>query len=139
MTTEELLRDRYKVIDPYPCSPYKVGDIIVPGKNQTNVMASENYQYAFFMPVTELKKMPNIFQPLPWYAEREPGDMPPYIKRKRSDGTIEVLRVLDPSCDRREFGHEDGTIEHRFVFNDGFGGMPATLEEYNEWKQSKNK
>lgn len=135
MTPDELLIKRYKCIAPIPFQPfpdmYNVGDIFT--DNGKTAVLNQKGDPVY---VVEWEKYSHLFQPLPWYAERKPEDMPPYIKRKRSDGTFEILRVLHPSCDRREFGHEDGTIEHRFVFNDGFGGTPATLEEYNEWKQS---
>jgi hypothetical protein len=146
MTPEQLLIQRYKVIAPYPGSEFEIGDILNRYYFETSTSGMYTYLTNIINPLEgkSMKKeyvegMPNIFQPLPWYAEREPGDMPPFIKRRRSDGTIEVLRVLDPSCDRREFGHEDGTIEHRFVYKDGAGGEPATLAEYEKWKQSKNK
>lgn len=79
-TVEELLRDRYKVIGPYPFSPYNIGDIITVEPDRKYFIASETCRNAYSLPNTKLKDMPNIFQPLPWWSDRKVEDMPAFVK-----------------------------------------------------------
>lgn len=60
MIKEELLKPRYKLIVDYPSNILEVGTI---------VNASTNELIAFY------NKYPNIFQLLPWYAERKVEDI----------------------------------------------------------------
>lgn len=134
MTTEELLMPRYKVIAPYPCSPYKVGDIIAPGENQTNVAASENYQYAFFMPIKAMDEMPNIFHPLPWWSDRRLHELPEYVKCiKTPDQRIMPGMVLKMAWCNENWGNDH---VHTVVLDTNCY-VPATREEYEAFKQQK--
>lgn len=85
MTPEALLIKRYKVTGPYPFSPYKVGDIISPTNGQINFIAAETSQYVHFQPIKMLDEMPNLFEPLPWWKDRAPEDMPEYVKVIREE------------------------------------------------------
>jgi hypothetical protein len=74
MTTEELLKPRYKVIADWPDSKNKVGDIIEIQTAQTE--AAKDLVCGWY------NKYPHLFEPLPWWKERKAGDMPRYIKGK---------------------------------------------------------
>lgn len=63
MTTEELLKPRYKVIADYPHSWFTIGEII-----QDNFVS------------LSLKLYPNIFKELKWWEKREVEDLPKYLK-----------------------------------------------------------
>lgn len=132
MTPEELLIRRYKMIAPVPFEPaksmYNVGDIFT--DDGKNTVRNQNGDAVY--PV-EWDKYPHLFKPFAWWEDRKPEDMPRFVKRLRNDKSIEVMRVLDPRCNMRKFGHEPNTIEHRFIYPDGTGYIPATLEEYNAY------
>jgi hypothetical protein len=73
MTTEELLRPRYKVAIPYPGSIFKVGQIV------------EKHPYAsgkYYIPslLEDPEKFPEIFKPLHWSDDRMVEDMPQYVR-----------------------------------------------------------
>ena len=63
MTTEELLKPRYKVVLAYPHSWIEVGEII-----------ENNFD------IFNLKDYPKIFKELKWWEERENEDLPKYLK-----------------------------------------------------------
>ena len=72
MTTEnkaidDLLKPRIKVENPYPNSPFTIGEIICePSWQQT--------EWA--------KECPNIFRFLKWWEERLESEMPEYVKEE---------------------------------------------------------
>lgn len=63
MSTEELLRPRYKVIAQYPFSPHPIGHII---KTAFGNKYFDQY--------------PHLFKKLEWYEERNIDEMPEYVK-----------------------------------------------------------
>lgn len=134
MTTEHLLIKRYKCIAPIPFQPfpdmYNVGDIFT-DNGKTAVLNQKGDPVC----VVEWDKYTHLFQPLPWYAEREVSDMPKYVKTCGGD-------VYKHRYKRDYFG---------LYFNENVNGFdigwllvddeyciyePATFTEYNEWKQS---
>ena len=101
MSIEELLIERYKVIAPYPHSPYKVGDIIKPN-NGRFVLTQTSYRDEFgetvysehLHKIETAKDYPHLFQPLPWWAERKVEEMPRFVKwTNPADGEIKIFEV----------------------------------------------
>jgi hypothetical protein len=152
-SVEKLLKPRYKVVATYPFNDhFMLNEVIELNEfdgrehlakhmNEWFVMQRPLNPQSDRLPLTmhesTFNLYPHLFKRLEWFEDREPGDMPEYVKRVRQDKTVQVLRVLDPSCNMREFGHEDNTIEHRFVWPNASGYLPATLQEYNEYLESK--
>lgn len=136
-TVEELLMQRYKVIAPYPQSSLSVGDIISFELQHVEIAqysALNGTPIKWAVMEKEVQKYPHLFQPLPWYAEREPGDLPKYIKSK--DGK-HIRELIEITPDGFKVKIEECKKGYRICYNDRW--EPATIDEYNEWKQSKNK
>lgn len=130
-TTEqvkELLKPRYKVIGDFPHSSMPVGMII----------KVETKDLAFW------DKYPHLFRKLHWWEEREVSEMP------------ECVSFISKSL-KEKYGDEDEAKIRKFIkiirwakddegnwfysgskFNRiGHTYMPATLEEYNQYIQTK--
>lgn len=147
MSNEELLRDRYKVIAPYPHSPYKVGDLVEISSNGTSfhctttkgydsfredIVDSENY-----FSISQIENYQHLFKRLKWGEDRDEKDMPEYL-RNIKDG--DIVRV------KKHFTNNFGIVNNCFIiFNpkDEFYSEvyreyePSTKEEYEQ--QLKNK
>lgn len=80
----DLLKTRIKVLSPYPLSPYKVGDYMELSENRTSGLTIQSFDNAFWMPVSEIIKMPLIFRTASWWEDRTPEEMPMYVKNKKS-------------------------------------------------------
>lgn len=102
----DLMKKRYKLTLLYPWCPWEIGEILSPDE-----MGELYGKYAGY-PASKWKvfeheaiSMPLIFQPLPWYAERELSEMPEYVKhtptgivfmaRWLGAGHFELLEVPD--------------------------------------------
>lgn len=94
MTTEDLMKPRYKVIADYFYNPYKIGDIITVLYDDRSVhLTTTHYRDEFGGEVEQancfnpkrLNDYPHIFQPLEWWQERAIGDLPEYVKVTRED------------------------------------------------------
>jgi len=74
MTTEELLKPRYKVIAKYPESRFEVEEILTQwiGSN----FAGKN-PYAI---LSNPQEYPKVFKELHWWEDREIEDLPKYLK-----------------------------------------------------------
>lgn len=120
MTKEQLLKPRYKVIADYPESIWEVGKILDRdwGWNGDDETGFKNH----------ISHYPHLFRKLDWWEDREPGDMPEYVKDLK---TNKIFKVADESQDFRIW-HTEGEIEFRFIKNSGY--EPATEEEYNAYK-----
>jgi hypothetical protein len=144
MTPEQLLIPRHKCIAPLPFQPakdmYNVGDIIT----DDGMIAARN-QHGDPVFVVEWEKYPRLFQPLPWYADRAESDMPEYIKFVKDHMDIKaggVYKYSDWAIDKEPFciGFITGPGEYDKCAVPATTNaiFPATLEEYEQWKQSKN-
>ena len=73
MTPEELMKPRYKVTADYPGSRFIIGQIL---KKVKTVSGKE------FVPsmLQQPDDFPHLFQPLKWWEDRKPEDMPEYLK-----------------------------------------------------------
>jgi hypothetical protein len=101
MSIEALLVERYKVIAPYPHSPYKVGDVIKPNNGRFVLTVTSHRDefgetvYSEHLHKSDVAKdYPHLLQPLPWWAERKPEEMPRFIKwTDPSSGEIKLFEV----------------------------------------------
>lgn len=121
---EELLKPRWKCISKYPNALWAIGDII---KNRFSpVFVTDCAEY-------DIDYYENLFQPLPWYAERSVDDMPEYIIG-RWQGEDQYVKVL-----KWEF---DMTINAYVTNIDGMRlvdkySKPITFEQYQSFKEKK--
>ena len=92
MNVQDLMIPRVKVVSGYPDSPYKVGDIMVFDGDLTI--------HPNGMDITS--KYPHIFQPLPWYAERDIEDIPKYVRVNIKGHGEKILMKFTPISIRRK-------------------------------------
>ena len=125
MTTEDLLKPRYKVIRNYPGSPYKIGDI--------KECAEEEHGDVNFY-----KQYPDVFSRIEWWEDRNTEDLPEYIKlsmdyhsnlnskifRKGRIYKVEFWDVNVPYVSKKQY------INCNWL-------LPTTKEEYEQYQQSK--
>lgn len=119
MSTEELLRPRYKVIIKAPGCPFKPGAIIEKHKYASGNWYIPNYMY-------EPEEFPDVFKRLGWYEERKPEEMPLYVKSKV--GYHKVREHEIKGCHT-----EDGWW---LLY---INSTPATLAEYETYINQKKK
>lgn len=72
MNREELLKDRYEVIAPYPGGIYKEGDLVQP------------HPFYGFDTFPYPEKYPHLFKKIGWWEKRRIEDLPKYIKTKKT-------------------------------------------------------
>lgn len=134
MTTEELMKPRYKVIADWPNrKDFNVGQIITVGEawNPGYLMYSiedcqgkREYLQDFF------DQYPHLFQRLEWWHDRE--EVPQYVKFIANKSKVAKLLKLYHR-DMVDIEHDGKTIDclDMELF------LPATLEEYNNYIKSK--
>jgi hypothetical protein len=133
MTPEVLLIPRYKCIAPIPFQPfpdmYNVDDIFT-DNGKTAVLN----QHGDPVCVVEWEKYPHLFQPLPWWSDRKVEEMPEFVRCiKTPDQIIQPGEVLKVNWHRTG----EGKVENgQWVFCYTNCYEPATLAEYEQWKQS---
>lgn len=85
MTPEQLLIPRYKVIESYPKSPFKIGDILYKYEFEDTY----NYCYSTNPDILlqgttgdkrDVENFPKIFKKMSWWEDRNPEDLPKYLK-----------------------------------------------------------
>jgi hypothetical protein len=88
----------------------------------------------------DVETMPNIFQPLPWWSDREVSDLPDYvrsIKQEHQYGVTEgrIIRVKkwEILCETPYVIQGLNREYHPSCF------LPSTRAEYEAFQQSKNK
>jgi hypothetical protein len=133
MTTKELLRDRYEVIADYPGSQFRIGDILI---QETKGGYFEGGKDGYDMPIqimeNDVYACKNIFRKLSWWEKREESEMPEYIKLPNKDGG-KVYRV-----DKWVIDSDDEFGPYHLPLDEYCRGyLPATLEEYNNYINSK--
>lgn len=92
LSKEQLLQARFKVMGPFPHMNCKVGDILdfsdgysskrITRTPHDDPWGETNYTTHGFDQF-ELQEYPNLFQPLPWYSDRKPEEMPEYVITKQ--------------------------------------------------------
>jgi hypothetical protein len=145
MTTEELLRDRYRVIADYPQPPYNVddderklikGDVLLYMRVNCIMTYRRIGKYRHLsvgVPcVSHPEKYPDVFRKLEWWEEREPEDMPEYIKY---ENMVSMVVGLDPGEPLRQVKYNGVGrfhLDNQYQLK-GFSWsevLPATKDEY---------
>lgn len=86
-TPEELLIPRIKMIAPMPLV-FSCG--IEPGQIWHEENGEYRLTYAHRISANAISKYPHLFKKLEWWEDRDPGDLPEYVKLKeRQSYTIE--------------------------------------------------
>jgi hypothetical protein len=149
MSTEELLKPRYKVIADWPMNHfYEVDDII-----EMKLMPNGKYwngEDSYYLTEKEMEKHPHLFKKLEWWEERKIEDMPDYlccvctdfikfvkgqiikVEKHQSNTFNKYVPYLFISKEKQS--HE--AVTNCFLYKDFY---PATEEEYNRNQQSINK
>ena len=143
-TVDELLAQRYKVIADYPQSALKVGDIISFELQHVEiarytVLNGDPIKWAVME--KEVQKYPNLFQPLPWSSDRKVEDMPAFIKCdervwKITEWKKDMLGRLFPMNEVDTEGETENRANIKWFFA-SHKFLPATIEEYEAFKQQK--
>lgn len=124
MSPEQLLKPRYKVIADYPGNVMKIGHVF-------NEIAEDEFW----------TKYPQIFRKLFWYEEIPIEELPVYIRFGEWDKAHTIYKVIqwNPTDEIKNYepwgwaeGYNEYMISLRFPNN-----YPATLEEYNNYINSK--
>lgn len=114
MTTEDLMKKRYKVIADYPYSIFKVGEVL------------SSFDQFSYISESDCRKYPHLFKPLEWWEDRKPEDLPEYVKNiwHKTYHKVEKWDTLEFIIDGRVKKHFDNY-------------KPATKEEFEEYESQK--
>lgn len=134
MTTEELLKPRWKVIADYPKSTFNIEDILINNSEQDEreYISWEHDGKDVYYP----DDYPTIFKRLNWWEERDIEDLPKYIKKIDTEAVYKVLwnrYKYPPKCVGIWFNREgidvcfDGQDQDFSLLNIY---KPATEQEY---------
>lgn len=108
----DLMKPRYKVIADWPGSPLVVGQILIP---EGDKLDKDGFA-----------KHPHLFQPLQWWEDRKPEEMPEYLKDVR-DGQM------------YKWGNQSKITPSDLLTDKGWVSLyncaPATEAEYLAYKQ----
>lgn len=137
LTTEELINPRVKVIANYPNSPFEIGDILhfeFAMNGKLKLYVSQRY----IIGEIEVDECPAIFEPLPWWADRDKSELPEYVKcTKHTDCEGEVFKV--ESYEEDGVNVTDDYIVSILYQDEGLPMLePATQEDYENYIKSKN-
>ena len=123
MTTEELLRPRWKVIADYPNSPFEVNSVLeTDDKGVYTLWEHDGKGYI------TLSDYPAIFRKLEWWEKRDEKDLPKYVKYKG----CEMFRFNSPKMSEvlKVDNYQEDCLNH----NKGCDWIslyePATEQEY---------
>lgn len=114
MTTEQLLKPRYKVIADYPFSPFKIGEIHTVGDMESCIVITEG-----------MDNYPHLFRKLEWWEDREVSE-------------IEAVQYLSGISDGAFYKVDKYALKHDCVYiNEEIEELryyaPATLSDYTAY------
>lgn len=80
----ELLKPRILVMDKYPNSPFKIGDVLEPFHNPDGWWKEQTAPGGFLQTMkmvhkSDIDECPKIFRTLNWHEHRQPEEMPEYV------------------------------------------------------------
>lgn len=123
MTTEELLKPRYKVIADWPDNLFNLGDILIESDIVEDWVQTDNFLHG--LNKSSVDKYPHLFCRLEWWEERKPEDMPKYIKWGDNVGKLgDIFSKNLNGIAIATFPNENGVAMHLSEYE------PATEEEY---------
>jgi hypothetical protein len=139
MTVKELLKPRYKVIADYPSSPFKVGEILSliyrHYSELRDVYITKSAEYEDIVWEDDFfDSYPHLFKKLDWWEERKAENMPQYIHIPGGEivkvASISILNgtVYYPHKTQANMANDFSKLRNC---------LPATLEEYNNYINSK--
>jgi len=139
MTKEQLLQDRYKVINPYPHSPYEVGDLVEITDTGTsfhctttrvwNTFTEEFDDCDNYWSIKLIETFPNLFRKLSWWEDRDV--LPDYVKSK-----LGIFKV-NWTVRNDELYLTDATDENDTWIKIHEGIDPSDIQEYNDYLATK--
>jgi hypothetical protein len=133
MTTEELLKARYKVIAGYPDSHYTIGTIL-----DRNWCRYENDDEETGKIIWQLSDFPHLFKKLEWWEERKPEEMPEYLKWDYNPKTDnEDVKGLVSRVTRWLEGNHAVVVDKVTTIST-ICWLPATAAEYEDYINKKN-
>lgn len=96
MTAEELLKPRFEVLEEYPQSHFKKGEILVRIKNATNNWydVTEN-SLKGIITLEEIEKYTHLFRKLYWWEHRSIEDMPKKLICKAIPNDTEIMYIKE--------------------------------------------
>ena len=127
MTTEELLKPRYKVVADFPGCIFKVPELLKEGLVHWETINNKQcfkYKGEYIYP----HLYPSIFQKLEWWEERDEKDLPKYVRYKG----CEMFRFNSPKMSEvlKVDNYQEDCLNH----NKGCDWIslyePATEQEY---------
>lgn len=129
MTTDELMKPRYKQIADYPNSLFKTGDIlyIFETVEECEAFNTREGHAPRLNSYDQWGKYPDIYQRLQWWQDRLPENMPEYVKDE--NGIVGKLgerysRNLK-NCVMVTFKEGNAIVNHFKHW------LPATKDEYD--------
>lgn len=140
MSTEELLKVRYKVIADFPLKPfpnlYNVGDVLTdPGGTES--VFDQNGKPVFSI---DFDKYPHLFKKLEWWEERDVKDYPEYVKLF-FDNRNQYVHKVEEWLDETNI-HGDPLYEYLNRVGTRMSAcvrelLPATEQEYQDYKSKQ--
>ena len=133
LSTEELLKPRYKVIADYPNSDWKLNEIL---DRDWSWDGDDENGFAH-----SISQYPHLFKKLEWWEEREEKDMPEYVKHK-IDSEVYKLQKQSETTPSDAYCIKRASIgtESYYQWVSLYDLLPATYEEYEQYlSQQTNK
>ena len=134
MTTEELLKPRIKVIAPMPLMVNEVGYYL------ERIETKEGFKFGIMTkekmvlyPKGVFKEWPHIFREVSWWEDRNPEDMPEYVKWQDGFGTEN--RIVKFEMLQENTINIDGNPMTASLWLEHL--TPATKEEYEQYLKTK--
>lgn len=126
----ELMKARYKVIADYPLRYFEIGEIFYPADEKNYCVVEGGYFSS------DLTKYPHLFKKLFWWQEINIDEMPEYVK------DIPTGKIFKPYELKQQWGGRAGMFSAISPEDESDvywkkECVPATLEEYNTYIQSK--
>lgn len=137
MTTEDLLKPRYRVIADWPgvAGKVNVGDIFTPDPEDEGMFWIDGEPFQ----EDKLLDYPHLFRKLEWWEERPEGELPQYLKSI----SVALSMKIGEVCKVRKYAAD---IKKAGVFLEGksFSRLietmvPSDEEEYNQYIKQQSK
>lgn len=129
-SVEELMRPRVIVENLWPGCPFEVGDILINDGDYYWVVGDVGWYSK--VDKNEVEPFPYLMRPLPWWEEREPGEMPEYV-RYAENGMIAKVDHFDLETTSAWFMYLEGGI-HPYAPGgsalENTHWLPATEQDY---------
>lgn len=127
MTAKELMQIRFEVIETYPKSKFKKGDILERIPNATNdwYNADKSFLNADIL-LEEIEQYPHLFRKLNWWEHRSVKDMPKRLicKAIKDDTDVSEIEEWDMEMLLGWTNKEKRTCCSLRSFNPEYGYFP---------------